>query len=219
MVATDLGRHWYACTWILQVAISLLGSIPSYIFYVILIVWFVYEVANDIVTKRTGSGILSTQRKVKMHCSYSNDLWLAFLEFIPFQVYQAAFAQEVSDCTYIDSNFLIQYFREDLPSNDDIWQRLKSFFWFYEKGIILVTIAVLWQISLVSDFRFPLRFLAPLVVMVSLNFRVSCPSDLLQKCYHLIPQLFFSMLSVADLFSPLVQHYTNIKNGAIGMYQ
>ena len=38
---------------------------------------------------------------------------------------------------HIDSHFLIQHFREDLPSNDDIWQRLKSFFWFYEKGIII----------------------------------------------------------------------------------
>ena len=47
-----------------QVAIDVLGSLPSYVFCVILLVWFVSEIVNDVVIQRTGKGILFTHEKV-----------------------------------------------------------------------------------------------------------------------------------------------------------
>lgn len=49
---------------ILQTAINVLSNLPSYVFYVILLVWFGYQIVNDVFIKKTGRGILFTHRKV-----------------------------------------------------------------------------------------------------------------------------------------------------------
>ena len=49
-----------------QVVIDVLGSLPSYVFYVILLVWFVFEIVNDVAIQRTGKGILFTHEKVNI---------------------------------------------------------------------------------------------------------------------------------------------------------
>ena len=41
-----------------------MGFIPSYIFSVILIVWFSYEIVNDILVLKRGYGIFSPRGKV-----------------------------------------------------------------------------------------------------------------------------------------------------------
>ena len=41
-----------------------MGFIPSYIFYVILLVWFSYEIVNDILVLKRGYGIFPPRGKV-----------------------------------------------------------------------------------------------------------------------------------------------------------
>ena len=47
-----------------QTALSVLSNLPSYVFYVILLVWYVYKIASDVHIHRTGRGILFTHEKV-----------------------------------------------------------------------------------------------------------------------------------------------------------
>jgi hypothetical protein len=101
-------------------ALSVLLNLPSYVFYVILLVWFVYEIANDVHIKRTGRGILFTHEKNGHLFKYTASLLM-----------------------------------KKTPPIQGRWQKLKSFFWAYDK-----------------DFRFPLKFLAPLVVMLSIIFKL-----------------------------------------------
>ena len=42
----------------------ILTSLPSYMFYVILIAWFIYEIVNDVAIAKRGRGILFTHKKV-----------------------------------------------------------------------------------------------------------------------------------------------------------
>jgi hypothetical protein len=102
------------------VAILVMGFIPSYIFSVILIVWFSYEIVNDILVLKRGYGIFSPRGKNAYLFKYTGHLF---------------------------------HKKEELAKSR--WQQLLSFFWIFEK-----------------DFRFPLRFLAPLIVMITINFTV-----------------------------------------------
>ena len=43
----------------------ILTSLPSYMFYVILIAWFIYEIVNDVAIAKRGRGILFTHKKVE----------------------------------------------------------------------------------------------------------------------------------------------------------
>ena len=43
---------------------GVLGSLPTYTFYVILSGWFICEIVNDIAIKRTGKSILFKHEKV-----------------------------------------------------------------------------------------------------------------------------------------------------------
>ena len=58
-------KHMYLLLLFFQTALRVLINLPSYVFYVILLVWFVYEIANDVHIKRTGRGILFTHEKVQ----------------------------------------------------------------------------------------------------------------------------------------------------------
>ena len=42
----------------------ILTYLPSYMFYVILIAWFIYEIVNDVAIAKRGRGILFTHKKV-----------------------------------------------------------------------------------------------------------------------------------------------------------
>ena len=48
----------------LQTTLIILTSLPSYMFYVILIAWFIYEIVNDVAIAKRGRGILFTHKKV-----------------------------------------------------------------------------------------------------------------------------------------------------------
>jgi hypothetical protein len=131
-----------------EVAILVMGSTPSYIFYVILLVWFSYEIVNDILVLKIGYGIFPAHGKNAYLFKYTG---------------------------YLLSK------REELAR----WQQLLSFFWIFEKG-----------------FRFPLRFLAPLIVMITINFK-----------------LFFEVVYAAYLLSPwtdvFIRSVTDIEKGTV----
>ncbi|CAI8020780.1 Stimulated by retinoic acid gene 6 protein-like [Geodia barretti] len=46
-----------------QMTLIILTSLPSYMFYVILIAWFIYEIVNDVAIAKRGRGILSHTKR------------------------------------------------------------------------------------------------------------------------------------------------------------
>jgi hypothetical protein len=57
-----------------QMTLIILTSLPSYMLYVILIAWFIYEIVNDVAIAKRGRGILFTHKKNAYLYKYTGHL-------------------------------------------------------------------------------------------------------------------------------------------------